>query len=303
MFYYSHFKPWYRISWIEVGTLVLYFPLGLALLMFRLALLFVFLFCMGSFGLLSHWSPVQHPFAWRIFSSFFGLWYSVKGLAHVCSTAARNSIVTCNHCSTFDVIPFFAVRFMRVLVDKGYYDAVPCRKWIHTMIPIVSLDKRASPSLEDKQRVRDAVRSQIQRAEEPILFFPEGWDTSSSSGLLRFNQFLFGLDVPIVPASLHISTFPFLPLVTTMLGTTFTFELCFLLFLPYVHYHLEFHPMQKIQPGETADSFAKRVQILTARALAVDATSWCDKDALQLRRRVGNNPSLRKSLAQTTVFR
>jgi len=231
----------------------------------------------------------------------FGIWYSVSGIEHISSPAARNSIVTCNHCSTFDVIPFFAARFLYVLVDKGYYDAVPCRSWIHTMIPLVPLDKRANPSPEDKQRVRDTVRSQLFRANEPVLVFPEGWDTSSRGGLLRFNQFLFGLDLPVVPASLRISTFSWLPCVTTMLGTTFTFELLFLLFLPFVHYELKFHPSQRIQPGEGADSFARRVQVLTAQALKVEATFFCDKDALQLRRRVGVNPSLRRSLALTSV--
>lgn len=302
MFYYSHFKPWDRVSWFETVSLLCYLPFGCMLLIFRLSLLVVFLFCMAMFGLLSHWSLVKHPHAWRAFSSIFGLWYSLKGVEHIQHKDARNSIVTCNHCSTFDVIPFFAARYLRVLVDKGYYEAVPFRDWIHALVPLVTLDKRSNPSFEDKQRVKDTVRAQLQNAQEPVLVFPEGWDTSSRGGILRFNQFLFSLDLPVTPATLRISTLPCLPLVTTMLGTTFTFELLFLLFLPFVHYELEFHTIQRRQSAESPEEFAKRVQILTAQALGVEASAYCDKDALQLRRRVGANPTLRKTLARTTVF-
>jgi len=302
MFYYSHVKLWSRMTWCEAITLVLYIPFGLSFMICRLCGLVIFLFSMASLGMLSHWSPVKNPIMWRIFSSMFGLWYNIRGIEHIRSPDARNAIVTCNHCSTFDVIPFFAARFVHVLVDKGYYDAVPCRSWVHTMIPLVSLDKRANPSPEDKQRVRDTVRSQLHRANEPVLVFPEGWDTSSRGGLLRFNQFLFGLDLPVLPTSLRISTWSCLPLVTTMLGTTFTFELLFLLFLPFVQYDLEFHPILRSRAGESSDSFAKRVQLLTAQKLDVEATAYCDKDALQLRRRVGANPSLRTTLAHTSVF-
>jgi len=135
--------------------------------------------------------------------------------------------------------------------------------------------------------MRSAIVKQIESAEWPLLWFPEGWDTSGSVGVLQFQRFLFSVGKPIHPVALSARV-PLLPLLPTKLGTTLVKEVLLLLFVPCYEYELRFLSQQSIAPGQSPEDFASSVQSLIADELGLVPTSYTYKDALNYRKTLVN---------------
>ncbi len=51
--------------------------------------------------------------------------------------------------------------------------------------------------------MRNDIVNHFRSTSYPLLFFPEGWDTNGEVGLMQFQKFLFGVQIPIQPTSLR----------------------------------------------------------------------------------------------------
>jgi len=189
--------------------------------------------------------------------------------------------VASNHCSFIDSIPFLTVKAVHVLMDKAFYGGVAST--FQKVVGAFPIDQTDTHVEANRQRLRESITSHLKHTENPLLFFPEGWDTKGDVGLLMFNKFLFSLDLPVVPVSLRVHI-PFLPLSISVLGTQLWKEVLWFLFYPCAIWDLHFLSVQKINPSENAEQFARRVQVLIASDLGVCATSYFNKEALAFRK-------------------
>jgi len=172
---------------------------------------------------------------------------------------------------------------VKVLIDKGYFESSFLARTFSKVVGAVPLKRSLNQSdrLEDKQNILQTLDSND--AKTPLLFFPEGWDTTAKKGLLLYQRYLFSLGRPIQPVSISASVPLRLPLNLSILGTSVFKETCWFFFFPYTTFRFNFLPVQFQKEHETDIEFARRVQELTADDLGIEATNFTYRDALKLR--------------------
>lgn len=132
---------------------------------------------------------------------------------------------------------------------------------------------------------RKNVLNALEKSSKTLLFFPEGWDTNTKTGLMVYQKFLFSLGKPILPVALR-AWVPLIPVEPGVLGTSVLREVLWLFFYPVLVFDVKFLEPQQKRDGESDVEFAKRVQEMTAKELQICATNYSYKDALQLRSRL-----------------
>lgn len=176
------------------------------------------------------------------------------------------------------------------MLDGGFFDSHPISRWFLNVVKPYLLPIRVEHFAATAEKAREAQRQKIVRtleaSDRPLFYFPEGWDTNGKA-LLRYQQFLFSLDKPVLPAALSVSV-PFAPIRPGMLGSTIFREILWLFFSPYYLYQVTILPALCIGANERDDvsKFASRVQRLTALTLGVPATDYTKSDALNYRRSI-----------------
>ena len=131
----------------------------------------------------------------------------------------------------------------------------------------------------EKEVVRQNIKAAIEPGVKyPLLLFPEGTVLGRPQCLLRFEKYIFGLGVPVVPVALHYYN-PW-PWVFYTPLTNFKKNLTWQFFLPCMLIHLEVLPPTVAANGEDAAAFSRRVQIEVADKLGIGTCShnWAVQD-------------------------
>jgi 1-acyl-sn-glycerol-3-phosphate acyltransferase len=198
------------------------------------------------------------------------------------------AVLRCRHLtsSVVDILPFSQFTPFAVMLDGGFFDAHPISRWFlkavrHYMEP-VRVEHFAGTEEQARKAQRDRIVSALKREGRPLFYFPEGWDTNGK-GLLRYQRFLFGMKLPVLPTAISVSVPFHVPIRPGMLGSTIFREVMWLFFSPYYTYHIRILPAIE-HDGDDETQFAARAQRITAAALGVPPTDWSKNDALVYRR-------------------
>ena len=167
----------------------------------------------------------------------YGIVGVVKGKKEELKNYGKKIIVASNHVSAFDILGFYAfLDRIEALVDEGFYKHASNFVTANLQKILGTIYLPSSKNEGEREGVRNSLRSHFQKERAPseiypLVFFPEGWDTSGKYGTLIFQKFLFSLNVPIALVSIKASV-PFLPIQISKLGTFLTKEVLLLFFLP-----------------------------------------------------------------------
>lgn len=282
LFSYAHISP--RTTTLQYLLLACYFPIGICLLLWRL-------FALVWLSLFIFIAPFQMP-VWlvQILAPIFGI---VSRFSNKPKIITNNTdaitLLACNHRTAFDVFPFLTVQHISVLIDKGFFETSILVKPFQKLINALPLDRTIS-----KEQMRTNIVTRLQQSlDMPLLWFPEGWDTNGAFGLMVYQKFLFSLPkTQIQPVALRVSI-PLLPFIEPgILGSSITREFCWLFFVPFMLFDVHYLPICAREQGEDAQSFAQRVQQVTALQLGIQATQYTNKDALALRQDIMKNGSI-----------
>ncbi|KAF2074323.1 hypothetical protein CYY_004383 [Polysphondylium violaceum] len=199
-----------------------------------------------------------------------GLNVSFKGLENVPEkTVTKDTarILVCNHLTDFDPYPvFLIIQDVHCLV-AAHIEKVPIVGTVYKKVMnTIFVDAT------QKDKVKDDVRASLSKSSLPLLIYPEGGLTSGKTGMMMFQKFVFGLNLPIVPMAMKMSN-PW-PVEIDYLGSSWFKNFFWWMLIPYHNIELEFLPKVSIRPGEQDFEFASRVQTLIANHLGIEPTSY-----------------------------
>jgi 1-acyl-sn-glycerol-3-phosphate acyltransferase len=271
----------------RLALLAAYSPFGCVLFVLRLSLFLTLTVLISVTGL----NP--SPALLRALCLPFGLLVSADGPAlhgwRGFTGSGRRCIITPNHVSAFDVVPLRCLVRTRTLMDRAFFGLVR-GSWAD-IVGAIWVDRSRS-----KEQVREDVAQGMARgpAGEPVVVFPEGWDTSGRVGLLRFNKGIFETEgATVIPCAIRVNVCMdwMLPLVPGALGVALWSELAWLFFQPGLHYRLTFldpfpTPNSRPEAIQQAASNAEKAQRAIATHLKIEPTHFTNKDTLQWRQQV-----------------
>jgi hypothetical protein len=259
----------------------LYFPIGLSLLLLRLALLFLLL---GILVLLPSTYILPATF-YRIVGPLFGIVTRVVDKRTRKPKVGKTvELVSCNHCGCFDVFPFLAAEYDPfVLVDAGFFKSSFLARQFEKVVGAVHLAREREMRDQDRKQVLNCLEEGGSTGRKTLLWFPEGWDSTGQVGLMLYQRYLFSLGKPVWPVALRTSV-PFLPLEQSLLGTSVINEVIWLFMTPYIVFELTLLDALKKSENESDIEFARRTQVITADELCVIATNYTFRDALSYRK-------------------
>ncbi len=274
----SHIRPYTIINRI---IFALYFPVGACLLLFRLALLAALIVVLVLLPNSYRLPPLFYLYA----GPLFGIVTKVNDKRTIKPKRGKTvDLVSCNHCGCFDVFPFLAAGYDPfVLVDAGFFKSSFIARQFEKVVGAVHLQRERETRETDRKQVMTCLEEGGKTGRKSLLWFPEGWDSTGRVGLMLYQRYLFSLGKPVWPVALR-TNIPFLPLESSMLGTSVVNECLWLFSTPFVVFELTLmDPLEK-EENESDIEFAKRTQTITANELGIVPTDFSFRDALSYRR-------------------
>jgi 1-acyl-sn-glycerol-3-phosphate acyltransferase len=280
-------SPINALCWAIV--LLLYAPIGFFLIGLRLSTVLIYLIL--SFTILTRkW---RHTIGSKLLIPILGLNHHIKDSKDSKRMQVdKPFIMVCNHVSYFDslminfVFRNLGITDFALIASSLRGGEIQCKLIKHLGFidqPIFTRGAKASQNQKEKTRDQILNLTGTQNDESrtlPIIVFPEGQVHSCNKFLLRYQKFCFGLNVPVLPlaARLH-NPWPVnlwriqeYPLMSTL----------WFLFVPWVRWDFKILPLAFIQENETAEAFATRIQVLTAKELDVDVSDFSLYDFSEL---------------------
>lgn len=271
-----------RFNWENVGCFrtilfVLYFPLGVMLILVR-GLVFMPLMAVlaslqcTSFCLPRSWHTV-------LFRLQLVLWLGLS-VRVVGSPLSSANVWVANHLSEFDACAIRAIADPYILGYGFYQDLwwLKCSPLNLFKMLYIPQQGRSEGGSASRDKINEAIAALVQ-GEDTLLLFPEGGLTNSRVGLLQYHKRVFSLGKTIQPIALSLSSpFPFLHVDT--MTASFRDNLLWFLFLPFCTYTVEFLSPVSIDEslGETPLEFARRTMALTAASLGIRASPFLYAD-------------------------
>ena len=214
----------------------------------------------------------------RALQRFCGFRVRIRGDTQRIKSA---TVIIANHVSQLDGLPFAMIQSVRprVLVRTTYRDYTFAHAVLSTLADPIFVPP---PSMQasEKRIAHDRVQRQIRqhlskRSGAPLVCFPEG-SITNGKGLMRFERFVFGLGHKILPAVIRVQA-PF-PLALDTIWSPLPMNIARMLFQPWHVFDVQLLPSMEARGDETAESFARRAQLLIAEELHVPATSFSTAD-------------------------
>ncbi|RWS08026.1 ancient ubiquitous protein 1-like protein [Dinothrombium tinctorium] len=258
----------------QMVPLVIYFPIGLCLLIVRV---FIGLHAFLVASLLPK-SSVVRCFIIRTMCAVLGFIVREEHMHFKRKVGVK--LLVANHITDFD----------HLAVDL----VLPC------IVPIISDSPKFlnwSLGLHDfgtkngGDTFTQNVKHYLSSCEVPILMHPENATTNGRSGLLKFNSLPFTLDSIVHPLCISVSRPSPLEVSPTVLGSRWWSDLFWILLTPFTVFTLKYLESIHQKEGESVDEFAKRVQIEMASAMNVAATNYTEADKLEYMKRIAHSAS------------
>ncbi|XP_053258299.1 lipid droplet-regulating VLDL assembly factor AUP1 [Podarcis raffonei] len=251
-------------------SLLLYAPVGLALLLLRLFLgLHVFLVSCAL--------PDSAPrrFIVRVMCSVLGVLVR-QGDPRQRSLRAR--VFIANHVTHFDHNVLNLLTSCNAPVLNGTSGFI-C--WSRGFLEVGGAESRA-------ELLESLKAYSSQGSNPPLLLFPEETTTNGRVGLLRFSSWPFSILDSVQPVALQVQR-PFVAV--SVAGASWVTELLWTFFVPFTVYQVRWLPPIARLVEETREEFALRVQELLALELGVVSTRLTAADKAEHLKRLRHSPS------------
>ncbi|XP_042912478.1 lipid droplet-regulating VLDL assembly factor AUP1 homolog [Parasteatoda tepidariorum] len=253
----------------QVYKALLYFPFGLVLLAFRIAVCFLGVIVLSLLPKTSHTRS-----------------FLLKGLCKILGFVIEvddkylddsSKLLVSNHVSILDRL---AVNVM-----------VPCNtvsKDFHIR-NIDSLwfwkdDVRYPRNLSDD--AVSALRTYIDSSSIRVLCFPEETTTNGKIGLLKFHPGICTLSSSVQPVLIWVSISSFMKISPSVIGSTVFGDLVWAFFLPCISFTLKVLPSIIKHPEESIEDYSKRIQETMAKSLESSPTIYTSSDKDELIKRL-----------------
>ncbi|OQR94674.1 hypothetical protein ACHHYP_00987 [Achlya hypogyna] len=258
------------------AALVVYAPVGVALLLLRLLLLLLVAVLLP---------PVltedQLSWALVIVSAPMGILVTLVDPDGHWDAADPPGVVVANHLSEMDGI---ALKVLGPLDTLGYdffknsfFFQLLRNKIGFIYVPHVS---RTQGGAAGRDALRQLLVEKVRLRQRPILCFPEGGMTNGRVGLLQYHTFMFSLGTRVQPIALTASDGVF-PVHINDETSTCVANILWFLFLPWHRFTVRVLPPTTIGDGETPLAFAQRVMLATANALRIAPTPFLYKHKMR----------------------
>jgi len=185
-------------------------------------------------------------------------------------------IVACNHVADFDTFAMWAVLPRFHTLTGAHLKVIPLVGSVYRKLNAIFV----TPTPEGRAEVKAKVTELLETDPDPVVIFPEGGLTNGRKGTMMYHKFVFSTDAAIVPLAIRLCD-PW-PVYHDYLGSTWTRNFLWFLFVPFHVFEMTILPTEKRKAGETPEDFAARVQKLTSDYLNIEAThhSYSQKKAL-----------------------
>ncbi|XP_062501050.1 lipid droplet-regulating VLDL assembly factor AUP1-like [Corticium candelabrum] len=256
----------YRLSadW-RLLPLIVYFPVGVVLLVLRL-FLSMQLFIIAT--ILPKSSRIRR-LALRGSSFVLGLFVTVEGQEKRndnCNVVVCNHVSVMDHCALETVLPAYQATQLSQQTTVSWF-------WSGKTFGV-------SDRHED---VLDRVTEYCQtEGSTPLLFFPESTITNGRVGILKFSCQAFKIGVPIQPVSVMIHKPSFLPIAVSTVDSSRLADFLWGLFSPVSVYHIKILPVIEPVSGDIPENFAEKTQIVIADSVQLKATQFQLRDKLDI---------------------
>lgn len=268
-------------SFTSIFLLVIYFPIGLVLLLIRAFLLVPLILAYQASGRRFK----QNRFFWRLCSAIFGFHtlYKQKEQQSSSSTDDNNKnlvVFLSNHITSLD---FLCIRSSVDLANTSYFNdtyTLTSREssWPGRLFLKLFVDTfHDTPA--DKDNINDVHRS---KQSYPLIHFPELLTTNGRYGLLKFDLRPFEVhqidaSSPIAykPICLAIRR-PIMPLHVNCFNASDCFNILLVMFSPITIIEITALDNQFKRDNESSGEFAERMRRLIAKELNVtdEANDW-----------------------------
>jgi ancient ubiquitous protein 1 len=286
MFSYTRIDDSNCCSYIFV---LLYFPLGAMLLFIRIVV-FLPLVCLACSIRCSPFCLPRsvHTVLMRFhFLVYFGV--------NICVTGKPDKdarIWVANHISEFDALAIRSIADPHILGYSFYKDL-----WWLQLSPLglmnmiyVPQQSRTDGNSSGRDAINQHINDLLKTESKFILLFPEGGLTNTSTALLQYHKFVFGLGKRVQPITLKICS-P-LPVNPDTGYASFLSNIIWFIFMPFQRYEVGFLPAADIAENESALDFTRRVMAVTAKNLNMKVSPFLYSDKrkwLQVKKLMINN--------------
>ncbi|GMT18737.1 hypothetical protein PFISCL1PPCAC_28862, partial [Pristionchus fissidentatus] len=240
--------------------LLLYLPIGLPILIFRIFLgfhAFVVACLLRKANLL-------RGYVLRVMCGLCGIVVTSSG-----QPDPSTRVVVSNHVTHLDHL---AIDLLHPCVLASVWNIPNLLRWC---FGYVDLGAR-----EGRQELVNQAKKFIQSSEPSLLAFPESALTSGKVGLLRFATWPFEVCPTVQPVSVRISR-PLFDVESTVLGSAWWQDLFIFFALPATVIHITWLPLMKQEKEETVEQFALRVSKEVACDLSIVVTDYTSHDAVE----------------------
>ena len=250
--------------------LLLYFPLGVVLLVLRIVVGFPLACLLSLLPLPRSVHTVLLRYELLI---LFGIYVRVKG-----SPSSEARIFVPNHISEFDAVAIRCVLDPVIFAYSMYEDmwwlkCTPVHIFRMVFVPPVS---RTEGNVAGRDLVAKKIDDIIQNSDQSILVFPEGGLTNTPTGLLQFHKHTFGLGVKMQPIAL--TTWSPLPIYIDSAYASFLNNFLCVVFTPFQSFTVQFLPVMESTDSESGLSFSRRVMHEVSKHLGVLSTPFLYSD-------------------------
>eukprot|EP00771_Trimastix_marina_P001803 gnl/Trimastix_PCT/2904.p1 GENE.gnl/Trimastix_PCT/2904~~gnl/Trimastix_PCT/2904.p1 ORF type:complete len:292 (-),score=80.77 gnl/Trimastix_PCT/2904:73-948(-) len=252
----------YFIFWMPIGAILV--PIRLLIFwIIGLPTYIIFSFC-------------GHPeWFFRFWFPFVGIIIKSKNRKAFFDTPRCPPIIVSNHITDYDGLVFYSLRGPSRLsfITTRYLE--PIARYAKKLGLQVSVVYRAT-NAADKPKVKRDIQSVLRTERRSLFVLAEGATTSGKHGLLRYNKFVFSLDMDVLPVALRVR--PYAPINIDIPSRHFLPNMLWTFSCPFVVYEYEFLEPQRRKDEETPEQFAMRVQEYTAQHLGIACTQFTYKD-------------------------
>lgn len=249
---------------------LLYFPIGVVLLVFRILISFQYLVILA---ILPKGFLVRQILL-RMYLLLVGIPVTTDGKMHI---QGSPNIVVSNYISYLDSVVIEAVLPTQRL--GKHIDLPGFLKWL---FGFTESDDTSCLGLETLDY------------EYPISCFPEEVTSNGRLGLLRFGHSLFKKSgFSVQPVAISCYRPGIFPANVHCLSSTFWSDMLWTLFFPFTKFHITYLPVRVIPEQEDVDSFVKKVESDIAGVLCVSVTNFTAKDKSDYIKRIAYEKLMR----------
>ncbi len=249
-FYNSNF---YEANFISTLMLIIYFPLGVLIMLLRFVLMCLLYLCVFLVP------SLQYNLVFvRLVSLTVGV-FSVCVYSNKQSLLKKtNKIFASNHVTCLD---YLAIKCGAV--DSNYSEQTQNRS-LNNINETSKFCSRISLFFTGILHLNQSINKS---SKSNFIYFPESIATNGSNALLMFDSNPFELSdstYSCVPVCLRVQRFSLLPFSINYIHSNDLVNVFLSMFLPYTVYKIEFLPEQCINENETSKQFAERIRTTIA---------------------------------------